>query len=364
MALAEEVTHKPLEALHSDPGNPRLPPDRHEWPDEDELLVYLADQYDALSVAESIARHGYFPSEPLIVCDEDGRWVVLEGNRRLCALLGLARPELAARFADAARWQELAPVTPINMSTEVPVLEADHRTDADALIGFRHIGGQLAWKPLQRAQYIAYLVDRRHQDFLQVAESVGEEEDVVRMLYRNQGILSGARDLGRPDLLQQGQERFGTYTAALNRNGLREWVGARAPRDVRERGPQLAENRLERLAELFSWLFGNEREGKVIAETRELTMLAEVVRDDRARAELQRTRDLYAAYALTPGPPKRLLKQFAVAVGNLRAVATSAELIAEEERAHELAEETQELIDALRTAWTDGTADANSDGMP
>lgn len=361
MALADRITHMSLEALHPDPKNPRLPADRHDWPDDDELLVFLADQFDPLSIAESIALHGYFPSEPLVVCQEDGRWIVLEGNRRLCALLAMARPDLADRFADADKWRELAPVMPITLETQVPVLEAAERTDADAVVGFRHIGGQLAWKPLQRAQYIAYLVDVRDQDFLHVAETVGEDEAVVRMLYRNQDMLARAEELGRPDLLAQGQARFGTFTAALNRNGLRDWVGARPVGEVRERRPQLVEDRLPDFAELFSWLFGTEREGKVIAETRELTILAEVVRDDTAREELRRTRDLYAAYAMTPGPPKRLLKQFAIAVGNLRAVALSAELIAREERALELADEAERLLEQLRESWADA---GTSDGPP
>ena len=41
---------------------------------------------------------------------------------------------------------------------EIPVIEAEQREDADALIGFRHIAGVEDWKPLQPAQFIAYLV--------------------------------------------------------------------------------------------------------------------------------------------------------------------------------------------------------------
>ncbi len=351
MALADEITHMELGELHPDSANPRLPPDRRHWPEEDELLVYLADQFEALVIAESVARHGYYPSEPLIVTEEDGRTTVLEGNRRLTALLGLARPDLAERFRDAGAWSRLEPVAPITGETPVPVLVAEKRSDADALIGFRHIGGVLDWKPLQRARYVAYLIDEQESNFLEVAETVGEEEDIVRMLYRNQSILGAASHLGRPDLLEQGQERFGTYTAALNRNAIREWVGARTVRQVHERRPQLQEGRLDNLAELFGWLFGEGELDKVIAETRELTLLAEVIRDDRARQELRLTRDLYAAYALTPGPPKRLLKQFAIAIGNLRAVSASADLITQEERAYELAAEGEMLLAEIREAW-------------
>jgi len=323
MALAEEVTFEPLEELHPDPMNPRL---RRE---------------------QRGTRHGFFGSEPLVICKEDDRWVVLEGNRRLTALLGLARPELRADFDDPEEWEELASRRDVGLDMSVPVLVAEEREDADALIGFRHIAGIVDWKPLQRAQFIAYLVDNRGKSFLEVSDTVGEEEPVVRMLYRNQSILERARQLGRDGLADAAEARFGTYTAALNRNGIREFVGANTVSAVRAGYEQLDDDKLEALAELSSWLYGAEDEEKVISETRDLTALAEVLRAPEAVDELRRSRDLSSAYALTPGPPKRLLKQLAQAVGHLRSVANSAELIVGEARTEELVEELEGLTEQI-----------------
>lgn len=350
MALAEEVTFQPLRDLHADSRNPRL---RHEQRGKlkgDDLLVFIERSFEPVTVAESIARHGFFGSEPLVICHEEDEWVVLEGNRRLVALLGLARPELRERFDDAAKWDELARRREISLNMAVPVIVADKRTDADAVIGFRHIAGVVDWKPLQRAQFIAYLVDDQDKSFLEVADTVGEEEPVVRMLYRNQSILGRARQLGRDDLADAAERRFGTYTAALNRTGIREFIGARAVGDVQERTTQLDDEKLPELAELSSWLYGSGDGEKVIAETRDLTALAEVLRAGPALEELRRTRDLSAAYALTPGPPKRLVRQLAVAVGHLRAVANSAELIVGEAKTEELVEELRYLTDQITSA--------------
>jgi hypothetical protein len=350
MALASEVTTRLLGDLHPDPLNPRLPPERRPFTDEDALLVFLADAFDAITIAESIARHGYYASEPLVICEEDGRWLVLEGNRRLSALMLLVRRDLAEHTHRPTAWLALEPVQTWSLETSVPVLVADQRTDVDALIGFRHIGGVLDWKPLQRAQFIAYLVDDRRLPFVEVSETVGEEDKTVRMLYRNERILDATRVMDRPELAAQGQARFGTYTAALNRNGLRDFIGARPVAEVRERRPQLQEQDLPELVELFSWLYGDAEHDKVIAETRELTLLAEVVREPNALIELRRSRDLTSAYAHTPGPPKRLLQQLAVAVGHLRSVVASAGTIAQSERAQELAAELRELIGQLNDA--------------
>lgn len=106
------------------------------------------------------------------------------------------------------------------------------------------------------------------------------------------------------------------------------------------------------LGELTGWLYGANGHTKVIAETRNLTELAEVLRAPTALAELRRSRDLSSAYALTPGPPKRLLKQLAVAVGHLRSVANSAELIVGQARTEELVSEltdlTTEIVEKVR----------------
>jgi hypothetical protein len=49
---------------------------------------------------------------------------------------------------------------------EIPVVEADEREDADAVIGFRHISGVKQWTPLQKARFIGHLVDQGSYDFL------------------------------------------------------------------------------------------------------------------------------------------------------------------------------------------------------
>jgi hypothetical protein len=347
MALSEQVTFKPLSELRPDPENPRLRHDQRGELSDDELLQFIANTFEPITIAESIARYGFFPSEPLVVVKDDGRWIVLEGNRRLVALLGMARPELRRTFDNADHWQELADQRAISLDLEVPVITADEREDADAIIGFRHIAGVVDWKPLQRAQFIAYLVDTRNKSFLEVADTVGEEEDIVRMLYRNQSIIERARQLGRDDLADASEERFGTFTAALNRTGIREFVGVRTIGDVEEGDEQLDEDELRSFAELSSWLYGLGEGEKVIGETRDLTELAEVLRAPNALAELRTSRDLSTAYALTPGPPKRLLKQLAQAVGHLRSVANSAELIAGEARTEELVQELEELTEQI-----------------
>jgi len=75
-----------------------------------DLAVHLELGFDALTVAESIASHGFFGSEPLIVIANGSidKWIVVEGNRRLTALLGLVDPAVREQFANPTPWDSLA----------------------------------------------------------------------------------------------------------------------------------------------------------------------------------------------------------------------------------------------------------------
>jgi hypothetical protein len=74
----------PLGHLALDWQNPRLP-DQIQRPDIEpvELMRYIDRAYEPIDIARSIARHGYFESEPLIGIKEGDRVTVVEGNRRL-----------------------------------------------------------------------------------------------------------------------------------------------------------------------------------------------------------------------------------------------------------------------------------------
>ena len=69
--LQRQLDDIPIERLVLDSKNPRLPEDLAEE-DQEALVAFIEAQYDVLTVARSIAEHGYFPSEPVIVVEEAG----------------------------------------------------------------------------------------------------------------------------------------------------------------------------------------------------------------------------------------------------------------------------------------------------
>ena len=68
-------------SLHLDPRNPRLGRQSALQPPR-EIIQYLFEHDKAIEVAESIAKRGYFPNEPLLAIKEDDDYIVVEGNRR------------------------------------------------------------------------------------------------------------------------------------------------------------------------------------------------------------------------------------------------------------------------------------------
>jgi len=80
-------------SLHLDTNNPRLGRE-HSSLAPREIIQYLFEHDKVIEVAESIATRGYFPNEPLLAVQEDGRFGVMKGNRRLAALRALREPAL------------------------------------------------------------------------------------------------------------------------------------------------------------------------------------------------------------------------------------------------------------------------------
>jgi len=313
--LADRIVERNLGLLRPDPRNPRLPA-RLAEANEPELLAFLARHYDVLPIAESIANFGYFPSEPLVVVpvesgidpqeQTDAPLIVVEGNRRLTALKGLLDDEVRRSLRPPARWDALAAAAERNeVSDDIPVITALDWSEAAPLIGFRHISGIQSWEPYPKARFIARLADDEDRDFEDVSPLVGEDVSAVRALYRNYQIVEQAREtFGIPT--SEAEELFGTFTAALNRRALREFIRAPLPREVVRGEAPLPEGGAERFNEFLSWIYGSETDDAVIEESRDLTTLAKVVAAPAALDELRTSGDLELADEIAGGPGRRL----------------------------------------------------------
>jgi len=156
MAIASDwpTKHLAVASLHLDAKNPRL--GRETSPRTPrEIIQYLFKHDKAMEIAESITVRGYFPNEPLLAIKEDGRYVVVEGNRRLAALKVLREPGLLEGSLRRQAERVSRYISDRKLIAKVPVIIAPTRRATDRLIAGRHIGTPvLAWRAENRASFI------------------------------------------------------------------------------------------------------------------------------------------------------------------------------------------------------------------
>ena len=331
-----------LSSLYLDENNPRLPEDV-KGSDQSTLLKYITDQYIPLELARSIARHGYFRSEPLIIIphDPDG-FTVVEGNRRLVALRLLQDPTQAGEIDDLGEWEELASQT--SVPDPIPVVTAVDRRSVAPIIGYRHISGIEPWDPFAKARFVAHFVDNEGLAFEEVANLVGESVGNVAASYRNQAIIAEAKgEFSLP--VENAVEEFGVFTRAMNSPALRNYIGAAGPGEVTPRQKAIPQDKGEHVEELLSWLFGEGDQQAVIDDSRQITALGEVVASEIGLDVLRTTRDINQAHVAAGGLRERLLRRLNNAYTNLMA---ANEDIADHREDEQVRALVNECYDALR----------------
>lgn len=123
--------------IYLDAENPRHDP----IDDQDRIIEYLVSKEKIRPLAKDIVSYGVSPIELFAVLDDGkGRYIALEGNRRLCALILLNDP-MRGPSSDRSYFKNLAE------SMSFPITEVDSvifksRKEADVWIDRRHEGQQ------------------------------------------------------------------------------------------------------------------------------------------------------------------------------------------------------------------------------
>src|SRR5712691_6379740 len=179
MAIGTELLYGSVDDLFLDPTNPRLGR-KHASPSlSQEKVLALMGEWSLEELAVSFQESGFWPHEALLVTKEKlygkTRSVVIEGNRRLAALKLLFRAKDGADVPP--RWAELAQEykIPDALLKKIPYVEVDSRKDVSAFLGFRHVTGIKEWKPAEKAEYIAHLIDTEHLDYDEVRKRIGSK---------------------------------------------------------------------------------------------------------------------------------------------------------------------------------------------
>ena len=123
-----------LDELDLDLRNVRIP---FRGPDEAAIAAYLVESADLLELAGDILRDGYIDNDLPVVAVENGRRIVMEGNRRIAALKAISNPSLLGR--SASRLERLMHRYPdAEIPAQVRVMAAPSREAFQPLLARLH----------------------------------------------------------------------------------------------------------------------------------------------------------------------------------------------------------------------------------
>ena len=311
--------------LELDRENPRLPSGL-KGADEDEILKYLIRKTNIAELVTSIGENDFFPGEAIVVTSDgapDGKYTVLEGNRRLTALKLLAEPSIAKGVS--AGVAEVA-TNAKNRPTKVPAYEVDSRGDALQYLGFRHVSGVQRWDPLAKARYLKMLYQHSEGSpdsrYLQVASEIGSRRDTVR---KNLDALAAYEVVESHDFfdiqsLDEDKFQFGTFYTALGITGIAAFTGARDDSDQPTHPIENPQSlKVDAIKEIVEWMFVKNEDGKTrLGESRNIPKLAAVVSVPRA---LERFRDgatLDDAHLDTPDIQNEFIREIRTALHHIK----------------------------------------------
>ena len=188
-------------SLHLDAKNPRLGRETLSRAPR-EIIQYLFEHDKALDVADSIAARGFFPNEPLLAVKENGRTVVIEGNRRLAALKALREPGLLEGFLERKVERLSRRIINLQSIATVPVTIAPNRRATDRQIVGRHIGSPvLAWRAENRASFILEKLEEGYEND-ELGDQLGFTLADIQKARQTRAIAEMARSLDLPEELK------------------------------------------------------------------------------------------------------------------------------------------------------------------
>ncbi len=153
------MAYRPLPIVEVDVDKLRLDLENYRIPiapdDEDAALNYLFAAEDVIEQIRLFLRDGYFDNEVPIAVKEGGRYVVLEGNRRVSALKAIAKPEITPTHRGQVEELRTRYATEVpNMPRTIRVIVVPNRDAARKHIARLHTGiSKKRWSRDQQANY-------------------------------------------------------------------------------------------------------------------------------------------------------------------------------------------------------------------
>jgi len=272
------------------------------------IIAQLYRTEDLGELLQSIESNGYLDIEPLIVLSGGEKFTVLEGNRRLAAIMLLRDPELSKRITDETRIQISVPdidSTCKDTLNRVSVYRVEKRDDSSSFIGFKHINGAAKWESYAKAKFAADWYRDRGIPLSVIANRIGDRHNTVKRMVNAIYVLEQAQNEGVFNLDNRFSSRFSfshLYTA-LSRAPYIKFLHLEEAWSQYDPKPNpVAKESLARLEEIFRWLYGSRDDDLppvIKSQNPDIKYLAEILDSREALTVLRATHSLLDAHAST-----------------------------------------------------------------
>lgn len=305
----EPAKLKPTE-LEFDYTNPRLTEEIGALPKtEEEMIEVLYEATDINELLRSIAQNGYLPFDDIVVLKQpNGKFKVLEGNRRLAAIRLFERPDIATKLKISLPTigEEQAKTL-----SEIPVKIVASEADARAYVGFKHINGPHKWDALSKAKYTMRWVGEGGS-LREIARTFGDTHNTVARQLNGLRVLEQAKKNGfKIEDIYRSRFAFSHLYTGISQSGAQQYLGLENFETDADWGENpVPRERIPNLLRYMRWLYGSRSEqlrpliGK---QNPDLGHLNRVLSNSVATNVVESTNDLEKAYEEVEPRSKRFV---------------------------------------------------------
>ena len=244
-----------------DKENPRMVEFGVNQYSEEQLINLLWKEMAVEELVMSILALGFFDHEPLYVMRrEDGKLIVLEGNRRLAAIRSILNPAIVMGERMKKFEGRITPEIRNKLENGIPVIVLAGRQDAWRLLGFKHVNGPAKWGSYAKAKYIVDIHRNFHITLEQIAEQIGDTNKTVYKLYQGFMVIEQAEKNAEfsMDDIKTSRLYYSHLYTALGYEKFRTYLGITEGADINTPVPP---EKYHSLQEVMDWIYGSKKRG-------------------------------------------------------------------------------------------------------
>jgi hypothetical protein len=292
----DKIRYATLDELFLDAKNPRLGRSAVAKDLSQADVLDVMKEWTLEELATSFCENGFWPQEALIAVREpvtkkqDGL-VVVEGNRRLAALKLLQAAALGE--PNGTKYKELVEAAPEKrlraLRERIPYMEMPSRAAVKSYLGYRHVTGIKEWRPAEKAEFIASLIDDDKLSYDEVRKRIGSKLPTVRLNYISYRLLLQMEEHSEKVDVEKVEERFSVLYLSLRSEGTRKYLQIDIEADPKTARMPVKPERLAQLEYFARWLFGDAKREPVVADSRQVDEFGQVLLSEGAIQYLERT---------------------------------------------------------------------------